>query len=222
MTTKLVTATLSVALPVWLTGHARKGCGKKRPASEGLGWRRGQVRNGDHSTRARRRSSRYIGGVPVGRGTRGKQEGENQHERDRGRDGSRRRLLLRHAGFEHVIDGTQVVAGERGREGGAPPQVVPVLERARGEPGGPNDLVRAGRGGGARRRARRARNTRGVVEGARGATRPPGDASPAAIHRVAQHTKRGGLTRAHLLRCFARPPWPHRVRKRVAPPLNPQ
>jgi len=132
MATTLVTATLRVALPVRLTGHAREGGGGRRPAFEGQWWRRGQGGSGGQSTRARRRTSRYTGGVPVGRGARGRQEGENQRERGRGRGGSRRRLTLRHAGGKHVIGGAQAVVGERGREGGAPPQAAPVLERARG------------------------------------------------------------------------------------------
>lgn len=94
-----------------------------------------------------------------------------------------------------------------GREGGRAARPL-KLRQCSSVPGGPNDLVRAGRGAGAERSAQRARNTRGVFEGARGATRPPGDASPAAIHRAAQHTKRGGLTRAHRLRCPARPHGP--------------
>jgi len=176
MATTLVTATLRVALPVRLTGHDRKGGGGKRPAFEGRRWRRGQGGSGDQSTWARRRSSRYTGGVSVATGARGRQEGENQHEWGRGRRGrSRRPLRLRHAGGKHVIGVAQAVVGPEGGRAARPRK----LHQCSTVPPGP--LVRAGRGGGAGRRpAAGPKHTR-CLRGRPRWTRTPGDASQAAM-----------------------------------------
>jgi len=176
MTTTLVTATLRVALPVRLTGHDRKGGGGRRPAFEGRGWRRGQGGSGDQSTWARRRSSRYTGGVSVATGARGRQEGENQHEWGRGRRGrSRRCLPLWHSGGKHVIGVAQAVVGPEGGRAARPRK----LRQCSTVPGGP--LVRAGRGGGAGRRpAAGPKHTR-CLRGRPRWTRTPADASPAAM-----------------------------------------
>jgi len=176
MTSTLVTATLRVALQVRLTGHDRKGGGRRRPAFEGRRWRRGQGGSSDQSTWARRRSSRYTGGVSVATVARGRQEGENQHEWGRGRRGrSRRRLRLRHAGAKHVIGVAQAVVGPEGGRAARPRK----LHQCSIVPPGP--FVRAGRGGGAGRRpAAGPKHTR-CLRGRPRWTQTPGDASPAAM-----------------------------------------